>query len=169
MRNPAFALLALLSFPGIAIAADRAGQQAVFIDGFKKEPGWSHPLEHSVPAETWRGKRVRLTLNLKNEQDAKAEIALLIAKPNGVILSAPWQQNPRGSDAWQTHQFVMDVPGDATALAIRINLGGKGLAQVDDIKFEAVGADVHVGGARRDSLQPTLFNRVALDGSFGNY
>lgn len=173
MRIPAVALLALLTCPCMAAAADAAATApgaaglAVAMEGFSKVPGWAHPLEHSIPAESWRGKRVRLTLSLSQDEDARLNVALLIAKQNGVFLTALPRSSRVGGDGRQTLHFVMDVPEDAAKLAVRVNMGGKGMAWLDNINFEAVGADVPVSVSRRET-DPSLFDGPIGSYSFGN-
>jgi hypothetical protein len=152
---------------GTAAAPGLTGVQAAFITGNEKARNWQHgAMEQTIPAESWRGRRVSLTLRLKNDDGARAAVALRVVRANAVTFEADVQRNAPGSDAWQSHHVVMDVAADATTLVMRVSTRGKGTAWVEGVRMEAVGAEVPATHGRRWP-QRSLFD-TALDGSFSN-
>jgi hypothetical protein len=106
-------------------------------------------MTRDIPLEAWRGKRIRLSLRLKNEDGARgwAGMSIAYSDTNG---SAVTDRNVRsGTDGWQTHRFVVDVPYNATALSLSAGVRGQGKLWVDGITLEAVSADVPVNETRR--------------------
>jgi hypothetical protein len=77
-----------------------------------------------------------------------AGIALRIDTPPGAgkatptIVSTIDHQPLRGKTDWTPLQLVIDVPNDATQLAIALILRGGGAAWIDDAKFEIVDKSV---------------------------
>lgn len=99
-------------------------------------------LERSIPLDAWRGKRVHITLPVKLEGEGNALAWAWVGKSNGVFVRAVPQPVAAGG-AWQSQQFVMDVPDNATGLAVSLRLRGKdSTLWMDDIKLEAAGADM---------------------------
>jgi hypothetical protein len=101
-------------------------------------------MERRIPLDTWRGKRLRLSLRLKSEGKAGAHVSTRIEKSNEVVIGTNQQSNKRGNPDWQAHQFVLNIPDNATELVIRAGLTGEGTAWLDSVKLEAVGPDVRL-------------------------
>ena len=105
-------------------------------------------LERKISPEAWRGKHVSLALRLKREGSVDASLWAFVDKRSGVRIKAS-PQKIEASD-WQTAQFVLDVPDDATAFAIDLHLFGTGTVWIDRVDLEAVGAEVALTGSRRE-------------------
>lgn len=101
-------------------------------------------LERSLPLDGFQGKRLRVAFRLRNEGDVAAFAGAEIQKPHGNGIAAATQENPPGNASWQPHRFVLDVPDDAEALVVRIELTGAGAVWLDGLKLETVGSDVAV-------------------------
>ena len=123
-----------------------SGQPAAYIRSVRGGAAGEYgTLERSLPLDDWHGKRLRVAFRVRSEGNAYAFVWAEIQKPYGAGIAAATQENPSGNDAWQPHQFVLDVPDDADALVISVELStgtGTGAAWVDGLKLEAVGNDV---------------------------
>ncbi len=106
-------------------------------------------LEKHFPLEAWRGKRLRLTLRSRNEGAAGGEIMARMEKGNGAGFVSVIEKN--NSASWETHQFVMDVPDDATDLALDVRALGAGVVWLDDIALAPAQADAVPGRSVRIS------------------
>lgn len=91
-------------------------------------------LERRIALKDWRGKRLNLSVPLKDDGGA-AFVSVHIAKANGTAIRSDARLN-RAGGTWQAHQFVLDVPGDATFLTITVGLAGKGTAWLDSITLK---------------------------------
>jgi hypothetical protein len=96
-------------------------------------------LERVIPAAAWRGKRLRLTLRLKNEDKAHGFVLVRVEKENDTGIVTQTQRNTV-SNAWQTHIFVFDVPQNATRIAVDMrSMGYVGTVWVDEPTLEDAG------------------------------
>jgi hypothetical protein len=116
-------------------------------------------LEKRISLKAWRGQRLQLTVRLKDEDAAHAYVSARIAKANGAAIRTAARVNRPGG-AWQVQSFVLDVPGDATFLALNVGLTGKGTAWLDGVSLAAVSKTVPVAWSER--LSPNF-------GSGGDY
>lgn len=48
----------------------------------------------------------------------------------------------KGTTDWHRYEVVLDVPAESVAIAFGLLLTGKGLAWINDVQFEEVGAEV---------------------------
>lgn len=116
-------------------------------------------LEKRISLKAWRGQRLQLTVRLKDEDAAHAYVSAHIAKASGDAIRTAARVNRPGG-AWQVQIFVLDVPGDATFLALDAGLTGKGTAWLDGVSLAAVSKTVPVTWSER--LSPNF-------GSGGDY
>jgi hypothetical protein len=144
---------------GSGAMAGMIGKQAVYVMG-KTNPGsttttWNSAsrygaLERKISLAAWRGKRVRLSLRLRNDGDLTGWSLVYLSEANGDGIRAFPQKTASGSGDWETHQFVLDIPANATGLTVAVGLAGQGKVWVDDLSLEAVGANIPVSDTRRD-------------------
>jgi hypothetical protein len=127
---------------GIAATTGTAGK-AVY---FASARGGS--ILRAIPLADWRGKRVRLSLRLKGEGEARAGAGVEIFKADTNGITPPNQMNTGGNGAWESHQFVLDIPGDATTLFVAASLKGHGKLWVDGLRLEPVSTDVPASDTR---------------------
>jgi hypothetical protein len=116
-------------------------------------------LERRIALKDWRGKRLRLTVRLKDEGEAHAYASVHIARISDTAIRTATRVN-RPDGAWQAHSFVLDVPDNATILTVDAGLTGKGTAWLDGVTLEAVDRTVPVTWSER--LDPNF-------GSSGDY
>jgi hypothetical protein len=139
---------------GTGATTGMSGRQAVYFAG---DAGWATvrnslakygALQQNVSLRAWRGKRLRLTLRLKDDGDARAWTALNISDDDRSAVHAGIQRNESGSGAWRAHQFVLDVPDDANNLYLDVGLTDEGKVWADEVRLEAVSADVPLTPSR---------------------
>jgi hypothetical protein len=94
-------------------------------------------LERRIALKEWRGKRISVTVRLKDEGEARAFVSAWMNKSNGTAIRTAARPNKAGG-ALQMHQFVLDVPENATSLAIMVGLTGKGTAWLDGMTMMVV-------------------------------
>lgn len=185
-RRPASSLLVLGVAALLAPAAARAqvpagwqaitdgsGEYTVTSDGSRRdggqgfagatiranvdEPRGSAMLAQSVRADTYRGKRIRLSGYLKtigvNEGTA---VLFMRVDGDGVVQTSDYMQNRPMmlTTDWARQDIVLDIPRDAIGITYGFLLGGSGQAWLDDVAIEVVGNDVpttgHAGGLYPD-------------------
>ena len=103
-----------------------------------------------LPADPYRGKRVRLTGWMRTEKASEnpnsgAGIFLFVsgADPGAPLAMADTSDHAlHGDTDWTLGTIVLDVPDGAKSLTVYAGLGGPGKAWADDFKIEVVGADV---------------------------
>ena len=122
---------------GSGVVAGASENPAVYLSG----AGNAGRLQREIPLDAWRGKRLRLSLRLKNDGNVHAWSRISFRYGDGKQLFTDTQRNIAG-DAWEAHQFVLDVAGDATALVIFVGLEGTGKVWVEGLTLEPAGADV---------------------------
>jgi hypothetical protein len=168
---------------GTGPMAGMSGDRAIYLRGDSTDPinKVAEPLtsfltygglERRIPLDAWRGKRLRLTVRLKNEGNARAYAGVQLNKRNFTAMRAASRLNKQGEGAWQAHSFVLEVPGNARDLVIDVGLVGNGGIWLDAITLEAVNQDVPVNWSER-LVDAPLANHVAeeilpLPGPVGN-
>ncbi|HEY8088540.1 MAG TPA: hypothetical protein VIF09_11860, partial [Polyangiaceae bacterium] len=111
-------------------------------DTFGKYGTWMRRL----PADSLRGKRVRVSVAVRTEgasrrADFWARAEAADSPGDGLGLGGEMQSLPPDAD-WATHAIVMDVPATAVAIEYGVGLAGPGRLWLDGAKAEAVGDDV---------------------------
>ncbi len=98
-----------------------------------------------VQADTYRGKRLRLTGYVKT-QDVDEGWAGLWMRVEGRVAMLGFDNMAdrpvRGTSDWMKCMLVLDIPDDAFRIAFGALLVGRGQAWIDDITFESVGDEV---------------------------
>ena len=179
MRLPKAALLlALLVLPQSAGAADRdwyllqprnyvigtgavaglPGNQVVHATGPMNIFGYA-ALRREISLADWRGKRLRISLSLKDTPDARSWVSAVIWNADHSAIVSSNLRNKAGSDDWQTHGFVLDVPRNADRLVISVGMRGEnsrknGTVWVDGATLQAVGDDIALTYSRHLRTNP---------------
>jgi hypothetical protein len=136
---------------GAGAAPGMRGAQAIYLKGNAfLQTGSATPmlsftrygaLEKRIPMDAWRGKRVRLSLRTRDD-GARAWIGSQWSNRMTPDAGRTFMARA-GAGGWKTHQAVFDVPAGTTAtLTIAMGIIGDGAAWLDDLRIEAVGADV---------------------------
>jgi hypothetical protein len=105
-------------------------------------------LESDIDLDAWRGKRVRLTLRLRNVDGGRAYAIAQVNQSSGDGARTLAQRNASGSHDWETHQFVLDVPEGGNHLYVYVGMTGKGRILADGLTLEAVGRDAALSPAQ---------------------
>ncbi|HJQ98139.1 MAG TPA: hypothetical protein VJ826_07465 [Candidatus Polarisedimenticolaceae bacterium] len=134
------------SDPTDYIAALDQGRGA-FIASKDGSPRGFGTMMQTFGADTYRGKRVRMTADVRAEDiEGWAGLWMRVDGSGSSSLSFDNMQNRpiKGTSGWQKYEIVLDVPEGSTNIAFGILLAGKGTAHVDDFGFEVVPITVPV-------------------------
>ena len=102
-------------------------------------------LLQEIRADQYRGKRLRFSGYVKGEGVmGKARLWMRVDGEGGKTLTFDNMEEraATGTFDWQRQEIVLDVPAEAQLIAIGALFDGKGRIWVDDLRLEAVGADV---------------------------
>jgi len=145
--------------PGQAYEGHRSAylkSKQLSVDGFGT-------LMQQFTAEQYLGKRVRLS-GLVKSQEVPAWAGLWVrvdkGKEMGVAFDNMQDRAIKGTTDWRRYEVVLDVPEDATGIAIGMLLTGPGEVWLNGAIFDVVGPDVAVTGSRNAK---TLDKPVNLD------
>ncbi|MBV9548689.1 MAG: hypothetical protein JO256_03335 [Alphaproteobacteria bacterium] len=130
------------------VTGGMSADRAVYVQGENVGQHWAS-AQRVVSLVTWRGRRAQVTLRLKNEGGIGSNLAMVVgnAEPRKAMETVS-QSNARGDQAWHLHQFVLDIPKDATGLLVAVGFTGKGKVWMDDLKLAAVGPDIALTPAK---------------------
>jgi hypothetical protein len=111
-------------------------------------------MGQSVRATAYRGKRLRLSGNLRLADVDSSSAAVLWMRVDGggrVQVADFMEDRPlRGTTSWTPEAIVLDVPADAIGITYGVMLTGNGQVWLDGVKLEVVGADVPPTGRASD-------------------
>lgn len=130
---------------GIDQSVAYTGQASGFIRSKVDAPQGHGALMQETAADSYRGKRIRLSAYIKTEEvERQAGLWLRINQSQIQTLSfADMNNRPiQGTTAWQKYDLVLDVPNEATSIGFAFFLMGRGLGWVDDVQLEIVDQDV---------------------------
>lgn len=133
------------------------GQASAIIRSIVDDPQDFATLTQGFLADEYLGKRVRLSAFLRAENiEGWAGMWLRVDPRKGNVTQFDnMQRRPiRGTQDWQRHQIVLDVPDDSVRIYFGVLLHGKGAVWVDDFQLEVVGDDVPTTGAPPLPRQP---------------
>jgi hypothetical protein len=142
----------------------RSGHASATMQSIAAKPAGFGTLMQMCKADSYRGKRVRLTGYVRS-QDVTGWAGLWFridgprAEPLG--FDNMEQRAIKGTSDWTQYQIVLDVPESAQELAFGILLTGAGQVWMDDLSFEVVGAEVPTTGAKTTETtlpEPTNLN-----------
>jgi len=106
-------------------------------------------LMQQFTAEQYLGKRVRLSGVVKSQEVAEwAGLWLRVDKGKEMVAIAPPTLRLLATRTdWRRYEVVLDVPKDASGIALGILLTGTGEVWLNGARFEVVGPDVAVTGS----------------------
>jgi hypothetical protein len=108
-------------------------------------------LMQEFRANKYGGKRLRLSAFVKSEGVQEwAGLWMRVDKGNDPVAFDNMQNRPiKGTTDWQKYEVVLDVPQDATGIFFGVLLSGSGTVWLNNVKLEAVEADVPTTGQER--------------------
>ncbi|HSK71475.1 MAG TPA: nuclear transport factor 2 family protein [Pyrinomonadaceae bacterium] len=119
----------------------RASATVKFDCGEAKE-SWSS-LAQIIAADSYRGRRVRLTGWLKTENADSAGLWMRVDGERRMLGFDNMSNRPvKGTTDWRQYEVVLDVSPEAVNLFFGTLFEGKGQIWADDFKLEVVGQDV---------------------------
>ena len=106
-------------------------------------------LMQQFTAEQYLGERVRLSGVVKSQEVAEwAGLWVRVDKGKETVAFDNMQDRAiKGTTDWRRYEVVLDVPKDATGIALGILLTGTGEVWLNGARFEVVGPDVAVTGS----------------------
>lgn len=117
-----------------------------FIKAKTGRPEGFATVMQQIAAGAYRGKRVRLTAEIKTMEADKVQLWMRVDGPNHGMLSF-YNMDDRpvtGTSDWKPYAVVLDVPQQADGVAFGYFLGGKGEAWAKNFALTVVGTDVPV-------------------------
>jgi len=127
---------------GIDEAVKRSGRSSGSIRSVGDSPGAFGTLTQGFQAAAYRGKRLKLSAQVKAEGIEKQSGLWLRVdgKRPAVLAFDNMEDRPiKGTADWKKYEVVLDIPEEAEEIYFGFLLAGKGRAWVDDITFEATG------------------------------
>ncbi|HEX2120795.1 MAG TPA: hypothetical protein VHL59_04060 [Thermoanaerobaculia bacterium] len=116
-------------------------------------PGFGTMMQ-TFRADEYRGKRLRLTADVRSENVAGwAGVWMRVdAVGNRTLSFDNMQSRPiKGTSAWAPYSVVLDVPRDSESISFGILLAGTGKVWIDNVSFEEVDRSVPVTGSHSGS------------------
>jgi hypothetical protein len=142
-RDPTFSSNPKTAFETGVEKTDGAAGESNFIrsltDGDPERQ--SGDLSRWLPADSYHGKRIRISTKLKTSAAGRAGCALAAWNDDRMLQSADGASRS-GSGNWQDCSVVMQIPDGATRLRIGFYLRGAGEVWADKFSLEEVGRDV---------------------------
>lgn len=117
-------------------------------------------LMQDFRADRYLGKRVRLSAFLRAERvDGWAGLWMRVDKGSTSVAFDNMQDQPiKGTTGWQPFGVVLNVPQDATGIALGVLLTGSGSVWLNSVKFEVVESDVPTTAAPQAQRPDTPTN-----------
>lgn len=124
----------------------RSGDASGRLTAIAPAPGGAGVLMQRVPADAYRGKRVRFSASVRTEGVVRwAGLWMKVDRPDARDPFDNMQDRPLGGTRdWERHAVVLDVPEDARAIELGLLQDGAGTSWIDEASFEVVGDDVAV-------------------------
>jgi RNA polymerase sigma factor (sigma-70 family) len=146
---------------GLDQRVKRSGSASAYLKSTFSGPGGSGTLMQMCGADTFCGKRVRLSGYVKSEGvEPWAGLWMRVDDPVGKILGFDnMQDRPiMGTSDWQKYEVVLDVPENSVQIAFGILLAAKGQVWLDDLRVEIVGQNVPTTDKGSSQIQPQNLN-----------
>lgn len=100
-------------------------------------------LRQTFQADTYRGKRLRLSGYLKTENVGGTGLWIAVEGLNEMLRTADMQERPiRGTQEWTRRELEVEVPAESISIAMGLRVFGTGQVWLADIDLEVVGEDV---------------------------
>ncbi|MCI0396667.1 MAG: hypothetical protein L0332_00100 [Chloroflexi bacterium] len=120
--------------------------------------------------QTYLGRRLRFSADVKTEDARGAYLWLRISGPRGQVLQLDNMEERmiQGTTGWNRYEIVLDIPAESVGANFGLGLQGQGRAWIDNIRLEVVGEETPATGLpypERFSLQEAALRaRLQPDG-----
>jgi hypothetical protein len=141
------------------------GHNSAFLKSKQSSVSGFGTLMQNFAAERYLGKRVRFS-GLVKAQDVSgwAGLWVRVDKSKEVVAFDNMESRPvRGTADWRRCEVVLDVPSDATGIALGVLLNGPGEVWLNGAKFEVVASDVPTTNTAVTDLPDKPINLDFLD------
>ena len=153
---------------GIDRTVAHSGKASAFVRASATERTAFGICRQWVRAHRYRGKRLRVSAYLKTAEvgptrrsGARMDL-FLFSETHRIGGAAMRGRLIQGTTPWTKYEHVIDVPPEASLLAVDISLAGPGQVWVDDVRLEVVGPNVPTTASidRRAELSEEFKQRV---------
>lgn len=140
---------------GIDRTVAHSGKASASIRSVTRNPAGFRTLMQTVPADQFRGKRLRLSGFIKTREAEYAGLWMRVeGRPPVILAFDNMQARPlSGTTDWKPCDVVLDVPEGSRTVAFGLMLGGKGQVWVDDLRLEAVGPEAPTTGLEQGRIE----------------
>jgi hypothetical protein len=135
------------------------GHPSAYLKAKVSDTGGFGTLMQSFRAGEYVGKRIRFSAYVKSDgiQNWAGLWMRVDSGPQQMVLDNMQDRPIKGTTGWQKYEVVLDVPQDATGIALGVLLDGPGEVRLNGGKFEVVGTDLPTTDKKlRD--EPTNFD-----------
>jgi hypothetical protein len=146
---------------GTTSSVSQEGKASAYLASGTPPPDGFGTLMQSFGADSYRGRRLRMTGFVKAEAvDGWAGLWMRVDGPQQPSLGFDnMQDRPiKGTGDWQRCDVVLDVPQESTQIAFGILLHGGGKVYLDNVSFEVVPSSVPTTDLRKKSLASVPMN-----------
>jgi hypothetical protein len=130
-----------------------AGKPTAYIRSIADDPKGFGTLMRKIDAAPYRGKRVRLSTDIRTEAlTMRAGLWMRVDGPKEPLAIDNMDDRPiTGTTSWRRYECVLDVAPSATRIAFGVGLAGAGRVQFGSLTMEVVDASVPI-----TDLLPTI-------------
>jgi hypothetical protein len=145
---------------GIDAQAAYGGHPSAYLKSKVPDTGGFGTLMQSLRAANYVGKRIRFSAFVKSDGvQSWSGLWMRVDKGQDMVAFDNMVDRPiKGTTGWQKYEVVLDVPQDATGIALGVLLDGPGEVCLNGGKFEVVGADVPATGGNGGKLRDEPMN-----------
>lgn len=127
-------------------AVKRRRKESLTMTNQEAQPLSSASLHHEgFLAENYLGKRLRLRAYVKTDDVKQVMVGVTINGPKEALrlrqINAP---TIRGTNDWDAHDIVFDVPNNAAFIKFSLHMMGKGQVWLDEVELAVVDSDIPV-------------------------
>jgi len=120
------------------------GKPTLFIRSLAPEPEGTVGISQGFRANRYRGRRVRLSGNLRAEKIAAQAILWLRVNADDPVGPSYDRVGIAGTGPWKPYELVMDVPDGADSIQFGVSLSGTGTIWAAHFHFEPVSSSVRL-------------------------
>lgn len=121
--------------------------------GYEHQPKYYARIGTYIPADIFRGKRIRLSVYMRTQELALSAglwlnvPGVIDGKPTDPDIPMVWDATANkvivsGTADWRKVDIVLDIPEEASYLEFGVTTGQFGHLWIDDMQLEVVGSDV---------------------------